>query len=174
MSKRLMILVLSLLALTGCGEDDMADLNQYLEEVKARPKVPIEPLPIIRPVESFVFNPEGLRDPFQPLENALNGKNVDLSAVNGVKPDLQRKKDELEAYALDTLRIVGTLTNQKGLWALIRAQDGSIHRIQAGQHMGLNYGRVIKILPNKIELMEIVPDRPGTWREQAASLALAE
>jgi type IV pilus assembly protein PilP len=174
MSKRLMILVLSLLALTGCGEDDMADLNQYLEEVKARPKVPIEPLPIIRPVESFVFNPEGLRDPFQPLENALNGKNVDLSAVNGVKPDLQRKKDELEAYALDTLRMVGTLTNQKGLWALIRAQDGSIHRIQAGQHMGLNYGRVIKILPNKIELMEIVPDRPGTWREQAASLALAE
>lgn len=174
MSKRLMILVLSLLALTGCGEDDMADLNQYLEEVKARPKVPIEPLPIIRPVESFVFNPEGLRDPFQPLENALNGKNVDLSAVNGVKPDLQRKKDELEAYALDTLRMVGTLTNQKGLWALIRAQDGSIHRIQAGQHMGLNYGRVIKILPNKIELMEIVPDRTGTWREQAASLALAE
>lgn len=174
MSKRLMILVLSLLALTGCGEDDMADLNQYLEEVKARPKVPIEPLPIIRPVESFVFNPEGLRDPFQPLENALNGKNVDLSAVNGVKPDLQRKKDELEAYALDTLRMVGTLTNQKGLWALVRAQDGSIHRIQAGQHMGLNYGRVIKILPNKIELMEIVPDRPGTWREQAASLALAE
>lgn len=169
-----MILVLSLLALNGCGEDDMADLNQYLEEVKARPKVPIEPLPIIRPVESFVFNPEGLRDPFLPLESALNGKNVDLSAVNGIKPDLQRKKDELEAYALDTLRMVGTLTNQKGLWALVRAQDGSIHRIQAGQYMGLNYGKVTKILPNKIELMEIVPDRPGTWREQAASLALAE
>jgi type IV pilus assembly protein PilP len=70
--------------------------------------------------------------------------------------------------------MVGTLTNKKGLWGLVKAKDGTIHRVQVGHHMGQNFGKIIRILEDKIELMEIVPDKPGTWREQQASLALAE
>ena len=76
--------------------------------------------------------------------------------------------------SLDTLRMVGTLTMDKGLWALIKASDGTIHRVKKGNYMGRNYGQIIRILDDRIELMEIVPDKPGTWREQQASLALAE
>jgi type IV pilus assembly protein PilP len=172
--KSILILPLLGLVMTGCGGDDFSDLNKYIQDVKARPKGAIEPLPEIKVVESFVFKPDGLRDPFRPIEKSSDDSNIDLSGVSGIKPDTERRKEELEAYSLDTLRMVGTLTNQKGLWGLVKAKDGTIHRVQVGHHMGQNYGKIIRILEDKIELMEIVPDKPGTWREQQASLALAE
>ncbi len=171
---RTLLLPLFLVLMTGCGSDDFSDLNKYIQEVKARPKGPIEPLPEIKVVESFVFKPDGLRDPFRPVEKMSEEGNLDVSGVAGIKPDTERRKEELESYSLDTLRMVGTLTNQKGLWGLVKAADGTIHRVQVGNHMGQNYGKIIRILEDKIELMEIVPDKPGTWREQQASIALAE
>jgi len=165
---------LLLISMAGCGNDDYSDLNKYIQEVKARPKGAIEPLPEIKVVESFVFKPDGLRDPFLPMEKSNENGNGDVSGGNGIRPDMERRKEELEAYSLDTLRMVGTLTNQKGVWGLVKAKDGTIHRVQVGYHMGQNYGKIIRILEDKIELMEIVPDKPGTWREQQASLVLAE
>ena len=109
-------------------------------------------------MEPFVFKPDGLRDPFQPVEKNTDNSTVDIAGGNGIKPDTERRKEELEAYSLDTLRMVGTLTNAKGLWGLIKAKDGTIHRVQVGNHMGQNYGKIIRILEDKIELMEIVPD----------------
>lgn len=172
--KKALFFPLLFVLMTGCGSDDFSDLNKYIQEVKARPKGPIEPLPEIKVVESFVFKPDGLRDPFRPVEKSSEDANIDVAGVAGIKPDTERRKEELEAYSLDTLRMVGTLTNQKGLWGLVKAKDGTIHRVQVGNHMGQNYGKIIRILEDKIELMEIVPDKPGTWREQQASLALAE
>ena len=170
----LTLLSLVAILITGCGNDDLSDLRKYIEEVKARPKGAIAPLPEIKVVESFVFKPEGLRDPFQPVDKNDENGNLDIAGGNGIRPDTDRRKEELEAYSLDTLRMVGTLTNKSGYWGLVKAKDGTIHRVQVGHHMGQNYGKIIRILEDKIELMEIVPDKPGSWREQQASLALAE
>lgn len=162
-----------MLGLTGCGGDDVSDLQKYIQDVHARPKGSIDPLPEIKVVESFIFKPEGLRDPFQPMENASAANNSDVASSGGIRPDMDRRKEELEAYTLDSLRMVGTLTDTKGLWGLIKAKDGTVHSVQVGNHMGQNYGKIVRILDDKIELMEIVPDvKPGTWREQQASLAL--
>jgi len=158
----------------ACSNEDFSDLNKYIQEVKARPKGAIEPLPENKVVESFVFKPDGLRDPFVPMEKTNENGSYDATGGSGIRPDMERRKEELEAYSLDTLRMVGTLTNQKGLWALIKAADGTIHRVQVGHHIGQNYGKIIRIREDKIEVMEIVPDaKPGTWREQQASLTLA-
>ncbi len=165
---------LLLVGAVGCGGDDVSDLTKYIAEVKARPKAAIEPLPEIKVVESFIFKPEGLRDPFRSIERKDDDSNIDVSGINGIKPDVERRKEELEAYPLDSLRMVGTLRNDKGFWGLVRARDGTIHRVQVGHHMGQNYGKILRILDDKIELMEIVPDKPGTWREQQSSLALAD
>lgn len=167
-------LSLLLVGMAGCGGDDVSDLTKYIQEVKARPKAAIEPLPEIKVVESFIFKPDGLRDPFRSIERKDDDSNIDVSGINGIKPDIERRKEELEAYPLDSLRMVGTLRNDKGYWGLIRARDGTIHRVQVGHHMGQNYGKILRILDDKIELMEIVPDKPGTWREQQSSLALAD
>lgn len=160
--------------LTGCGGDDFADLKQYISEVNARPKGTIAPLPEVKPVEPFVFKPEGLRDPFRPISEAQEAEEAEIAVGNGIKPDTSRRKEELEAFPLDSLRMVGTVVMKNNLWGLVKSSDKTIYRVQVGNHMGKNYGRVIRILTDKIELMEIVPDKPGTWREQQTSLAITE
>lgn len=160
--------------LSGCGNDDFSDLNRYIKEVKARPKEPIKPLPEVKVIEPFMFKPEGLRDPFKPLDQPEPTEGGEASSGNGIKPDFSRRKEELEAFPLDGLKMVGTINMQSNLWGLVKASDGTIYRVKVGNYMGKNYGKIIRILKDKIELMEIVPDKPGTWREQSASIALTE
>jgi len=176
MKKKALYLVLCLLSLglAGCVNDDVSDLRRYIKGVKARPKSSIQALPRIKIVEPFIFNPEGLRDPFRAVEISQDEALQEVNGGSGIRPDTARRKEELEGYPLDTLRMVGTLTMDKGLWALVKASDGTIHRVQKGNHMGQNYGEIIRILDGRIEMMEIVPDKPGAWREQQASLELAE
>jgi type IV pilus assembly protein PilP len=165
--------LLCLVLLTGCGEDSFSDLDRYISEVKARPKGPIEQLPEVKVVEPFIFKPEGLRDPFQPIQQPEE-EETQVTKSNGIKPDTSRRKEELEAFPLDGLKMVGTVVMNSNLWGLVKASDGTIHRVQVGNYMGKNYGKIIRIVTDKIEVMEIVPDKPGSWREQQASLSLAE
>ena len=160
--------------LSGCGNDDVSDLTHYIQSVKERPKGSIEPLPENKIVETFIFNPEGLRSPFRAIEKNTSANGSDDSVEGGLRPDTDRRKEELEAFSLDSLRMIGTLKDQQGLWGLIQSKAGTIHSVRVGNYMGQNYGTIIRILDDKIELMEIVPDKPGTWREQQATLALAE
>lgn len=160
--------------LSGCGNNDFSDLDRYFKEVKARPKEPIKPLPEIKVVEPFMFKPEGLRDPFKPLEQPEPSEGGEVSSASAIKPDFSRRKEDLEAFPLDGLKMVGTIDMQSNLWGLVKASDGTVYRVKVGNYMGKNHGKVIRILKDKIELMEIVPDKPGTWREQSASVALTE
>ncbi len=162
------------LSMSGCSNEDFSDLNKYIAEVKARPKGTIEALPEIKPVEPFVFKPEGLRDPFKSTVEAEEAEDTSVAIGNGIRPDMSRRKEELEAFPLDSLRMVGTVIMKSNLWGLVKASDKTIYRVQVGNYMGKNYGKIIRILKDKIEIMEIVPDKPGTWREQQTSLALTE
>ncbi len=167
--------VVFLTCLAGCGNDDFSDLKQYTSKVKAEPKGKIQPLPEIKIVEPFIFNPKGLRDPFKPLVQPERQDAVqELSTGGGIKPDTTRRKEELEAFPLEVLKMVGTVAMKSNLWGLIKADDGTIHRVQVGNYMGKNYGKIIRISLDKIELMEIVTDKPGSWREQQTSLTLTE
>lgn len=164
-----------LVSLWGCSPDDYSDLTTYIAEVKARPKGTIPPLPEIKVIEPFIFKPEGLRDPFNAIKPEQTAENPGPGGAGGIRPDLTRQKEELEQFSLDTLRMVGTLEMKKDLWGLVRTNDGTIHRVRVGNYMGKNFGKIIRITEDRIELMEIVPDQqPGTWREQQASLALTE
>ena len=165
---------LCLMLLTACGNNNFSDLNAYILEVKAQPKVPIEALPETKPVVPFVFNPESLRDPFVALLPIGQTELLDTSSGGNIKPDISRHKEDLEAYPLETLKMVGTVTMKPTLWALVKADDGSVHRVQVGNYMGKNFGKITSISINKIELMELVHDKPGTWREQQTSLGLIE
>ena len=151
----------------------MADLKSYVAEVKNRHKTAVEPLPEIKTVQPFVFNGEDLRDPFV-LDEASQSAPEEEKIESTIRPDTTRPKEELESYELDSLRMVGTVV-QKGItWALIRSNDGAIHRARAGNYLGKNYGRIVSIKENQIELIEIVPESPGVWRERKANIELAE
>lgn len=165
---------LLLVLLSGCGHDDFSDLDAFITAEKAKPRTPIEPIPEVKVVEPFIFKPEGLRDPFLPMEHPDLIDSEDKSEGSGIKPDLNRPKEELEAFALDSLRMVGTVNTKVDLWGLIKASDGTVYRVRAGNYIGKNYGKIVRITNDKIEIMELISDKPGRWREQQQSLALTE
>lgn len=173
-TKSLMLTGICCLSLAGCVDNDVSDLEQYIQQVRAKPRGTIPLLPEIKVVEPYLFNPDGLRNPFQAVKRVEEEDLAGLSSAFGIRPNVSRRKEELEAYSLDGLRMVGTVKMEDGKWALIKASDGTIHRVQKGNYMGRNYGEIIQILENRIEMMEIVPDKPGSWREQQASLVLSE
>jgi len=163
--------------LTGCGDESFSDLHQYISQVKAKPKGIIEKLPEIKAIEPFAFKPEELRDPFTPMEQPaeIDGGESGPVVNSSVKKDPTRRKEELEAYPLDGLKMVGTINMKSKLWGLIRASDKTIHRVQIGNYLGKDDGKITRISPDKIEFTEIVADKqPGAWREQQATLALTE
>lgn len=93
---------------------------------------------------------------------------------NGVKPDFDRPRESLEEFPLDSLRMVGTLEQHESNWALINDTDGTIHRVQAGNYAGQNYGKITRVTEFEVELTEIIPDGIGGWMERPATIAISE
>ncbi|HSN69890.1 MAG TPA: pilus assembly protein PilP [Steroidobacteraceae bacterium] len=153
-------------AVAGCSRD-MDDLEQRVAEVKARPGERIEPLPQIKPYESFAYRAQKLRAPFQPTLPAD-------TLASGVRPDAKRPREFLEQFPLDTLRMVGTLKMQGRDFGLVQTKDGLVHRVLPGNYLGQNDGRITQISESEIALVEIVPDGLGGYIERPAGLALAE
>ncbi|MCP3661619.1 MAG: pilus assembly protein PilP [Gammaproteobacteria bacterium] len=159
------------LMLAGCVNQDMGDLTRYANEVKSRPPGTIEPLPEIKQVETFTYIPGDRRSPFRPYSQQQIGQ--DVVEANGIAPDRNRRKEELEGFELDSLRMVGSLEQDASIWALVKTKDNTIYRIKAGNYMGLNHGQITRITENSIDLTEIIPDGPeGHYRERQASVAM--
>ena len=155
----------------GCGQRDMADLEAFVAEVRARPPTPIDPIPQITQAETFLYVAEDRRDPFEPteeIEDVLAAKVEE----EGPRPDPNRRKEELEAFPLDTLKMVGTLDQKGERWALVRTPDGTVHRVRVGNYLGQNDGRIVAIEEEHISLVELIPNGRGGYIERQASLAL--
>lgn len=159
------------LALGGCS-GDMDDLDEYINTVKARPGGRIEPLPEITPYEVFVYSADaaGFRSPFIP-DSPQASAGV---AGNGITPVLERSREFLEQFPLDTLRMVGTLSQGDIAYGLVQTSDGLIHRVVPGNYMGQNDGRITNINDSEIELIEIISDGIGGYVERDAAVGLAD
>lgn len=168
------IITLALLAgtllISGCVRET-SDLDGYIAEVKARQSAPIEPIPEIKPFETFSYPTHALRDPFAPLDFSPR---VETSKASGPRPDAARPREALEDYPLDTLRLMGTLQQKNNLWALVRDPSGTIHRVQTGNHLGKNHGRITQISEREVRLRELISDNAGGWIEREAALAAKE
>lgn len=155
------------LLLSACSSD-MSDLEQYAAEIKARKSTAIEPIPQIKQYEAFAYDPGNRRDPFTEVQPESR------AAAEGPRPDLHRNKEPLEEFPLDALRMTGTIRTPSGVYALVRAPDGVIHRVTVKNYMGQNYGQIVAISESEIRLQELVPDGFGGWVQREATLVLAE
>ncbi|MBF7729884.1 type 4a pilus biogenesis lipoprotein PilP [Pseudomonas sp. N040] len=157
--------------LSGCGGGDFSDLQTFMDEVRARPKGSIEPLPKFQPYEAFTYTASALRSPFQPSVK------IDLLAQQksskDVKPDEARIKQFLEGFNIEVFEMVGTLANDTGLNALVRGAGG-VHRVKVGDYLGRNHGRIVEITNSAVDVIEIVPDGEGGWLERPRSIPLKE
>ena len=168
--KRLVTLLLSVL-IAGCANKDMSDLQDFVAEVKARPPSGIEPIPEVKQVIGFAYEAKNRRDPFTP--QVAEDTATETVLDNGIRPDPNRRKEELESYTLDSLRMVGTLEQDNETWGLIQTKEGTIHRVAPGNYMGQNDGRITRISEEKIELIELVPTGAG-FLEKEVAVALGE
>jgi len=164
-----LMLLLSVVGLAACGSD-MDDLDQYINEIKAKPGGRIDPLPEITPYEVFTYvaDAQGMRSPFVPDTPQASG------ATGGTRPDPDRSREYLEGFPLDTLGMVGTLYIGEAMYGLVQTADGLIHRVIPGNFMGQNDGRITDISESEIALVEIISDGIGGYIERDAAVSLTD
>jgi len=168
--KRTILIIASLLTLSGCVNNDMTDLQAYVQTTKANHKGKVEPLPEFKTHPPYAYDAQEIRDPFKPVVDI----EVFSGPYRGPRPDENRPREPLEEYSLDSLRMVGTLAQKESEWILVKDPDGLLHRVSIGHYMGKNYGKVISISEEEVLLLELVSDRKGGWEERDASIALSE
>ena len=165
--KRLALIAAAVATVTGCSSD-IDDLQSRIQEVKSRPGGRIEPLPEVKPYETFSYAAASLRSPF------VQGMPASAMSPGAIRPDLNRPREFLEQFSLDTLRMVGTLKMNGRTYGLIQTQDGLVHRVLPGNRVGQSDGRITAIEEGKISLIEIVSDGLGGFIERPAAIALSE
>lgn len=178
--KRILITFCCLL-IASCVSKDMSDLENYTQEVLARPGGRIDPLPPIKSYERYLYQAGGLslRDPF----NSFVEQSEDKQEITPVDDPQQKlfateilthNQEDLENYELDSLRMVGVLEDNKVFWGIVQDVKGVVHRVQVGNYLGRNFGKILDIQEDRIDLREIIKDSEGRWEEREATLALYE
>lgn len=168
--KRTILIIASLLTLSGCVNNEMTDLQAYVQTTKANHKGKVAPLPEFKTHPPYAYDAQEIRDPFKPVVDI----EVFSGPYRGPRPDENRPREPLEEYSLDSLRMVGTLAQKESEWILVKDPDGLLHRVSIGHYMGKNYGKVISISEEEVLLLELTSDKKGGWEERDASIALSE
>lgn len=170
--KVIMLVLLSALLNNCSNTEKRKGLETYVKQIKSRAIKEIEPLPEVKPYETFTYSDSDLRNPFVPsMPEEVAKKTLD---DNGIHPDKHRRKEPLESFPIDSLRMVGTLEKDGKKWALVVDSDGTVHRITKGNYVGQNDGHIDDISEDKVSITEIIADPNGGWREKKAYMALKE
>ena len=179
MQLRITLLGMVTVLVTGCADAELQDLQKFVADAKVSAAgKQLEPLPVIEPYRPFTYTAQGLKDPFVlaafvQQEFVVDIPPEEIKADSGIRPNPDRPREELEKYALGSLKMVGTL-QKESIWALIKAPDGIVHRVRTGNYIGVNHGKIINVSEKRIDLTEIVPDGDKRWMQRDAFLSLAE
>lgn len=165
--KRLLVPV-ALVVVAGCSSE-IDELKAFVRDSEKGLPRRVEPLPAVKPFEPFAYEGFDLPDPFKPRKLSAPKD----SAIGGIAPDLNRRKEPLEAFPLEQLKMVGTLQQGKDMFALVRA-DKTLYRVKKGNYMGQNFGLITDVTEADIKLKEIVQDSAGDWAERQSVLPLLE
>lgn len=169
--KKIPLRKLGLVVALACGlsacAGDISDVQTEVARIKSLPPPPLDPLPVIKTFETFVYVPGDRRDPFTTDE-----KEDAAASQSGPRPNPDRRKELLEGFPLDALDMVGTIGGAGGLIALIKDPEGTIHRVTAGNYLGENDGRILRVSDEGIELQELISNSIGGFMERKASIAL--
>ncbi len=167
--------VLALLAgamLAGCAADH-DELRQWMDQQRREIKPNVEPLQPPKKFDPQPYQSAQAVDPFslQKLSVALKQEARQPNSL--LAAEMNRRKEPLEAYPLDSMTMVGSVNKQGQPYALLRV-DALLYQVKVGDHLGQNYGRITRIGETEITLREVVQDAAGEWIERPATLQLQE
>lgn len=163
-------LIIGLMAalLPGCMQD-RDDLQGFVAEVRSRPSPPIEPIPEFQSYTPYAYVAGDRRPPFTPV---VDTRDAMPTSTSGIRPNVNRPLDPLEAFPLDSLTMVGTMIVDGVRYALIHAPDDVVYRAAVGEHAGKDYGEITAITDTAVKLSEIVPDGRGGYMRRPARIPL--
>lgn len=165
---RALAAVLLSVALAACSGGDNEDLRQWMNDASKNIKGKIPPLPQVKPYEPVPYEVGKQVDPFTPAKIVPEQKKAGGS---GVQPDLDRPREPLEAYPLESLKFVGVMSRKKLSFAIIQV-DGALYQVKVGDYVGQNFGVITKITETETTLKELVQDAAGDWVERSSALLL--
>lgn len=155
------------LGLAACS-DGGDDLDSFIKNAAKGMQPKIKPLPEVKPYLALQYNADSkLTDPFR-SRKASNKSGV-------LQPNMNRPKEPMEAYPLESIKYVGQLSKVKLTYALLLTPDNGVQQVKVGNYVGQNFGMVTKITDSQVELKEIVQDElSGDWIERVSNLPLQE
>lgn len=157
---------LTLSACTGGGFDD---LDEFIKNAGKGLRGQVDPVPEMKPFKHFIYEAFDIPSPF------ISRKNEETQRDNnGLQPDLKRRKEVLERYPLESLKMVGSLQQHEKIFALIESPEDTLHRVSVGSYMGQHFGRIADISESEIKLKEIVQDGVNEWTERVSTLMLED
>lgn len=163
----LISLTLFFLTMTACSQNDYGDLESFINDAGKGLQGKVDPVPEVKYYQHFTYQAFDTPNPFLPRKT-----DQAQSAGNGIQPDLSRRKEALEAYALESLSMVGTLQQDNKIFALIKSPDGTLYRVNTGNYLGQNFGKIDTISESEVELIEIVQGGANEWIERVSTLML--
>jgi len=172
MRTAIVLAAIALLA-AGCSGEQFGDLKQELVQLTKDLRGRVDPLPQVKPYEPVPYKAEGEIDPFRPGRIDVVQAGVATAGTTGPKPDLNRAKEPLEAFPLESIAMVGTLTQGKETFALVKAGT-NLYRVRKGNYMGQNFGVITAVDEGQVSLKELVQDGGGEWVERTSALQLQE
>jgi len=168
---KLVYLVFASVLLAGCGSDEFQDLRDFVKNAGVDMRGKIPPPPEVKLYEPFAYNNEAnMPDPFKSRKPEVRS----ASHRGANEPDLERPKEALEEFPLENLRMVGYLQQHNVGYAVVRAPDGKLHRVKAGNYLGMNFGLIQEVNDTEVKVKEMVQDSTGDWAERVSNLQLVE
>lgn len=162
----------ALAALAGCGADQ-EELQAWMEQQRREVKPNVEPIAAPKKFDPAPYKGATLVEPFSTQKLTVVLKQEARQPNSLLAAEMNRRKEPLEAYPLDAMTMVGSVTRQGRPYALLRV-DGLLYQVKAGDYVGQNYGKITKITETEIALREVVQDAAGEWIERTGTLQLQE
>lgn len=169
------LLLSAVVLLTACGDSGQDEVKAWMQSERDSVKPNVQPIADPGKFVALAYDAEQSLDPFDGNRLTRVLKTDDVGTVNSalIEPELNRRKQPLESYPLDSMTMVGSLDKGGQLVALIKV-DGLLYQVNSGAYLGQNYGRVGKVTETEVTLREIVQDAAGEWIERVATLNLQE
>jgi type IV pilus assembly protein PilP len=164
---RLLLICVAATSLAACSGDEQQGLLDELKALTGDARGKIDPLPVITPYKPFAYEVSGNPDPFGPAKIQLAVK----AGSRDLAPDAVRPREALEAFPIERIAMVGTITQKSTVFAVVRA-DGTLYRVKTGNYIGPNFGKIVSITDAEIVLTELVQDSTMEWAERKTVIAL--
>ena len=170
---RTTLLPAAALCLLAACSTEQGELKEWLEQQRREVKPSVQPLLPPKKFDPQPYAQAQAVEPFSTQKLAVALKAEAQQPNSLLSNEMNRRKEPLEAYPLDSMTMVGSVSKANLPYALLRA-DNLLYQVKVGDHLGQNYGRILKITETQISLREIVQDAAGEWIERTTTLQLQE